>query len=249
MTDLDDATEVVTEIGPQLVQLAYSEEDGPVLPDPVIRNSGLHQSWGFAWGHAAILLACAGVVAFVIAVVGLATTEHHPTSMPAESPLSTLPPTSMPAAALPPAALKTAGPSAPGTTWTTPPPPPPVTVQAAPPPPAFSGRYTMTDTAPTGHVFTGVWDVTPCGDGCVDIAEDGGRDFDRQAQLINGQWTFDVPIKAICDDGSSVPSAGSGHFTIGASTLRGILQASWTKARCGFPAGDTVTHSIVLTRA
>jgi hypothetical protein len=58
---------------------------------------------------------------------------------------------------------------------------------------------------------------------------------------------FDNTLTAFCADGSSVPSAGHGHFTIDAITLRGTLKSVWTKDACSQPPGDT-THSLELTK-
>jgi hypothetical protein len=216
----------------------------------------LHQSWSSVWGTATVMVTLAAAVAVVIGLLGWIAFHQDspaPVSVPSTMPAAALPPISTPV----PTTTVTVAAPVPTQTWAAPktsdpdvvPPTTTVTVQAAPPTPAFSGHYTMTDTAPDGQVVTVAWHVTSCGDGCVDIAGDDGRSYARQVQLVNGQWVFDVPIMAICADGSSVPHAGNGLFTIDASTLHGILKDAWTKERCGLPPGDTVTHSIGLTRA
>jgi hypothetical protein len=233
----DSETAIVAPVTQLAPLLAWSVDEDDTAP---------FRSWASVWGQATVLLALAASVAVVIGILGwVAVRQDDP------APVS-VPPT-MPAAALPsistaplhtgPTDIHDLGPAAVPAAPTS-----PVTVQAAPTTPSFSGRYTATDTAPTGQVVTAVWDVTPCGEGCADISDHNGRNFDRQAQLINGDWTFDVPIEAICDDGSNVPRAGNGHFTIDASTLHGTLKDAWTKERCGIPPGDTVTHRIALTR-
>jgi hypothetical protein len=240
----NDETTVVPPVTVAAHELAWSVDTEVIELQP--------RSWASVWGQATVLLVLAVAVAVVIGILGWMVIDQDSPATPVVVPV----PSTMPASALPPISTEPVptgpvdihdlGPAAvPGTPI--PAPTSTVTVQAAPTY-TFSGRYTETDTAPTGQSVTNAWTVTSCGDGCVDIAEDGGRDFDRRAQLINGQWVFGVPMMAICSDGSSVPRAGNGHFTIDASTLRGILQDSWTKEACGNPAGDTVTHRIALTR-
>jgi hypothetical protein len=238
----NDETTVVPPVPAAVPLLAWSVDEDDTAPLE-------HRSWSSVWGTATVMVTLAAAVAVVIGLLGWIAFHQDspaPVSVPSTMPAAALPPISTESTSTGPVDIHDLGPAAvPGTPI--PAPTSTVTVQAAPTY-TFSGRYTETDTAPTGQAVTNAWNVTPCGDGCVDIAEDGGRDFDRQAQLINGQWVFGVPMMAICNDGSSVPRAGNGHFTIDASTLRGILQDSWTKEACGSPAGDTVTHRIVLTR-
>jgi hypothetical protein len=244
-----DETAIVPPV-PVSPMLAWSVDEDDTAPS-------YRQSWASTWGRAAVMVALGGAVAVVIGILGwMAIDQDSPA--PVYSPPSTMPAAALPPISTPvPTSTVTVQAAAPTQTWAAPktsdpdvvPPTTTVTVQAAPPTPAFSGHYTMTDTAPDGQVVTVAWHVTSCGDGCVDIGGDDGRSYARQVQLVNGQWVFGVPIMAICADGSSVPHAGNGLFTIDASTLRGILQDSWTKERCGLPPGDTVTHSIGLTRA
>jgi hypothetical protein len=201
--------------------LAWSVDEDDTVP---------FRSWSSAWGTATVMVALAAAVAVVIGLLGwIAFHQDGP------APVSV--PSTMPAAALPPISTE------PTPTTTT------VTVAAQAPTPTFSGRYIAVETAPTGRTATNVWEVTPCGDGCADVAEteDGGSTRGR-AVLEDGEWVFDLTLKAICGDGSSVvPYAGTGHFTISADTLRGTVRANWTKEACGLPPG-VVTHNISMTR-
>jgi hypothetical protein len=119
------------------------------------------------------------------------------------------------------------------------------TAVAAPPLPSFSGRYSETNTSSEGQRTTREWIVTPCGDGCADIAENGDH---VQATLVDGRWEADTPAAAVCSDGSSVPRAGNVHFSLDAVTLRGTAAVNWTKPHCGNSAGWTETENIVLTK-
>jgi hypothetical protein len=207
--------------------LAWSVDEDETVPLE-------HRSWASVWGTATVLLSLAAAVAVVIGILGWVAVRQ-------DAPVVT--PSTMPAAALPP--ISTPVPTTTVTVAAAP--APTVTVEAAAPTSPFSGRYTETDTAPSGHVIAAVWDVTPCGDGCVYIAEDGVNNSGGRVWLADGQWSFEVPIKAICADGSSVPFAGRGRYAIDAITLRGTLQDNWTKDACGMPPGVT-THHIALAR-
>jgi hypothetical protein len=214
-----DKTVIVPPVAAPAPALAWSVDEDETVP--------MHQSWASVWGRAAVMVTLAAAVAVVIGLLGWIA-FHQDSSAPVSVP------STMPAAALPPI-------STPVPTTT-------VTVAAQAPTPAFSGRYIVIETAPTGRTAANIWDVNPCGDGCADIADtaDGGRSGGR-ALLANGQWAFDLTLKAICADGSSVLRAGSGHFTISADTLRGTVRASWTKEACGLPPA-VVTHNISMTR-
>jgi hypothetical protein len=199
--------------------LAWSVDEDDAVPFE-------HRSWASVWGTAGVLVALAAAVAVVIGLLGwIAFHQDSPT------PVSV--PSTMPAAALPP--ISTPVPTA------------TVTVAAQAPTPAFSGRYAVTETAPDGRSVTNAWEITPCGDECAKVSPVGRRDVGPDAHLIDSQWVFDNTLTAFCADGSSVPSAGHGHFTIDAITLRGTLKSAWTKEACGQPPGDT-THSLVLTK-
>jgi hypothetical protein len=184
------------------------------------------RSWASVWGQATVLLVLAAAVAVVIGILGWVAVRQ-------DAPVVSTPST-MPAAALPPIST-----SAPTTT---------VTVAAPVPTPVFGGRYIETDTNADGRSVANVWDVNPCGDGCVDISGNGRSD--RVSLLVDGggEWTFDLPMHAICRDGSIVPRAGIGHFTIDTTTLRGTVQDNWTKEACGIPPG-VATHHISMTKA
>jgi hypothetical protein len=216
------------------------------------------QSWIEASWTAAVILLSAAAAAFVIGIVGLVALHHDEPAAPA--------PSTMAASAIP--SISTA---APAPTVTVQVPAPTVTVQAAPPsPPAaptqaqtlktsdpdvvpptaapsFSGRYTMTETVPdSGQTVILTWAVTPCGDGCANIAVDGSS---AQAHLVNGFWRWDTDdVGAACEDGSKIYHAGSGHYVLDATTLRGTAHFTWRKV-CPGQSGDPDTNTIVLTRA
>jgi hypothetical protein len=216
----NDETTVVPPVPAAVPLLAWSVDEDDTAPIE-------HRSWSSVWGTATVMVTLAAAVAVVIGLLGwIAFHQDSPT------PVST-PPT-MPAAALPPISTE----STPTTTT--------VTVAAQAPTPAFSGRYIETDTNADGRSVANVWDVNPCGDGCVDISGNGRSD--RVDLLVGGgEWTFDLPMNAICRDGSNVLRAGIGHFTIDTTTLRGTVQDNWTKEACGIPPG-VATHNISMTR-
>jgi hypothetical protein len=213
----NDETIIVAPMPAASPLLAWSVDEDDTVP--------LHRSWASVWGTATVMVTLAAAAAVVIGLLGwIAFHQDSPT------PVSV--PSTMPAAALPPI-------STPAPTTT-------VTVAAQAPTPAFSGRYAVTETAPDGRSVTNAWEITPCGDECVKVTPVGGH-VGPDAHLIDGQWVFDNTLTAFCADGSSVPSAGHGHFTIDAITLRGTLKSVWTKEACGQPPGDT-THSLELTK-
>lgn len=193
-------------------------------PDPL---PSVPQSWRATWGLAAVVVAIAGVVAFVIGIVGWAS-SHHGDGAPM------LPPD-------PPAPY--AGPDVPMSTAPAYTPPPP----AQPSAPVFSGRYTMAQSW-NGHTYTEMWDVTPCGDGCVHITVEG-RPVTVGASLVGSQWTWTTHANAKCGDGTIVPDAGESRWTIDAVTLRGTSSINWVKPSCGQPGSGTDSNAIVLTRA
>jgi hypothetical protein len=223
----NDETTVVPPVTVAAHKLAWSADTAVIESE--------RQSWGEAWSAAAIMVLCCAVVALAIWGVALLRSGSDGGAHEAMRPTVTAtayPTPTMAAAALPPI---------------TPAPTSTVTVAAQAPTPAFSGRYAVTETAPDGRSVTNAWEITPCGDGCVKVTPVGRPDVGPDAHLINGQWVFDNTLTAFCADGSSVPSAGRGHFTIDAITLRGTLKSVWTKDSCGQPPGDT-THSLVLTK-
>jgi hypothetical protein len=231
--------------------LAWSVDEDDAVPFE-------HRSWASVWGTAGVLVALAAAVAVVIGILGWVAVRQ-------DAPVVSTPST-MAASALP--SISTA---APAPTVTVQVPAPTVTVQAAPPsPPAaptqaqtlktsdpdvvpptaapsFSGRYTMTETVPdSSQTVILTWAVTPCGDGCANIAVDGSS---AQAHLVNGFWRWDTDdVGAACEDGSKIYHAGSGHYVLDATTLRGTAHFTWRKV-CPGQSGDPDTNTIVLTRA
>jgi hypothetical protein len=217
----NDETTVVPPVPAAVPLLAWSVDEDDTAPLE-------HRSWSSVWGTATVMVTLAAAVAVVIGLLGWIAFHQ-------DSPAPVSVPSTMPAAALPPISTE------PTSTTTT------VTVAAQASTPAFSGRYAVTETAPDGRSVTNAWEITPCGDECAKVSPVGRRDVGPNAHLIDGQWVFDNTLTAFCADGSSVPSAGHGHFTIDAITLRGTLKSAWAKEACGQPPGDT-THSLVLTK-
>jgi hypothetical protein len=115
--------------------------------------------------------------------------------------------------------------------------------------PVFSGHYNVIDTSSGGVAITFTYDVTPCGDGCVEISTEGGAPL--TAHLINGQWQWDeTDNPMVCDDGTRIPAASDSHNAIDATTLRGTSLVTWKKAGCGENnVGKTFTHTLVLTKS
>lgn len=104
---------------------------------------------------------------------------------------------------------------------------------AAPQP--FSGQYAESGTAADGRPITGVWDVTPCGARCVNIAPEGYKQFSFSAYLIKGSWVADVPADP------SENHCGSVHFEVDANTLSGTMARN--TAQCGIASG-TATFAL-----
>jgi hypothetical protein len=198
--------------------LAWSVDEDETVPV-------VGQSWASVWVRAAAMVAIAAAAAVVIGILGWVAVRQ-------DGPAPSIPST-MPAAALPPIT-------------STREPLPASTIAAPPRIPPFSGRYAVTETTPDGRSVTNAWEVIPCGDECVKVTPVGGH-VGPDAHLVDGQWVFDNTLTAFCADGTSVPSAGHGHFTIDAATLRGTLKSVWTKVSCSQPPGET-THSLELTK-
>jgi hypothetical protein len=185
----------------------------------------IEQPWVPVLGQAAVMVAIGAAVAVVIGILGWV--AFHP-----DSPAVSVPST-MPAAALPPI-------SAPAPTSD------PEVVQ--PTTSSFSGRYTMTVTNPdNGRSVTQAWVVTPCGDGCANIATEDDAPY-AQAHLAGGFWSWDDITSQACDDGSRIDNAGTSHNVLDATTLRGTSYITWSKA-CAGSTTDPNTDTIVLTRA
>ena len=109
----------------------------------------------------------------------------------------------------------------------------------------FNGHYSYTETDPTGHAATSDWYVTPCGDGCANVALTPGGPT-KQAHLNNGQWTLDSTDNLQCEDGSSVPNATTAHFTWDANTLAGTAVLTDVVPVCGQQVGHQETNNIQL---
>ena len=107
----------------------------------------------------------------------------------------------------------------------------------------MSGHYIETETyTPTGQSTTNNWYFTPCGDGCADAGF-------AQARLVNGQWTMDTTMDAVCSDGSRVANGDRNHYTWDPNTLAGTAQVTSNVASCGNPAGNTFTVNVQLRQA
>jgi hypothetical protein len=138
----------------------------------------------------------------------------------------------------PPVAAPTAAPAqvAPPTQTAAPAPSPAPSVA-----PSFSGRYQVTETWVNGHIVTEMWNVVPCGTGCVNITPEAGGDTVR-AMLHGDTWAFG---HSIADD-SCPGSHGGAAFLISADTLSGTVTKSFG-AVCGNASEEDV-DKISLTK-
>jgi hypothetical protein len=115
------------------------------------------------------------------------------------------------------------------------------------------GTYNFDDPVPGPP---GTWTVTPCGTGCVNVADPGGVDADGpfapysgQAHLTDGQWTMTVNSAdaATCNDGSHLP--GTVTYVWSDATLTGEMTGTITPAACGWADGTVATpYRFTLTR-
>jgi hypothetical protein len=113
----------------------------------------------------------------------------------------------------------------------------------------MSGHYIETETDPAdGHTDTYDWYFTPCGAGCASITGARGGQF-GQAQLVNGQWTFDTSADDDCTDGTRTPNALSIHYAWDPNTLAGTVLATRTVPVCGYSAGSQYSLNVQLTQA
>ena len=107
----------------------------------------------------------------------------------------------------------------------------------------LNGHYIETETFPDGHQAHSDWQITPCGDGCVNIAELG------QANLVNGQWVMDTKGGVSCEEGGDVPHAISLHYSWDPNTLAGTVQITNNIQACGNPQGYQETNQMQLAPA
>jgi hypothetical protein len=110
--------------------------------------------------------------------------------------------------------------------------------------PELNGTYTATGES-TG---TSTWTITPCGEGCADIAvkaetADAAGDtlalpFTGQAHLDDDGWSM-TTIRTdgyVCDDGTEV--AVDAIYSWNAVSLKGSWDATLHEPGCGKPAGS-----------
>jgi serine/threonine protein kinase, bacterial len=107
----------------------------------------------------------------------------------------------------------------------------------------LSGHYDETETYPDGHQVHSDWNMTPCGDGCVSIADLG------QAHLSKGQWTLDGSGSVTCEQGGDTPNAIGFHYSWDPVTLAGSVKITNNEQVCGNPAGYQVTNNLQLALA
>jgi hypothetical protein len=113
----------------------------------------------------------------------------------------------------------------------------------------MSGHYIVTNTD-KGYSVTNDWYVTPCGDGCANVAVTPGGPAGSQARLDNGQWTMDINGgNAHCPDGTVVPNANSNHYTWDPNTLAGTVETTLNVPACGGPAGYSHANDVQLRQA
>jgi hypothetical protein len=111
----------------------------------------------------------------------------------------------------------------------------------------MKGHYIETTTNGTsGQSVHNDWYVTPCGDGCADIAVGEPSTPPVQAKLINDQWSMDTVSHEVCADGIKVPEAFSAHYLWDPHTLTGTIRTTNQIAACGDPAGHVGTQNIQL---
>lgn len=119
---------------------------------------------------------------------------------------------------------------------------------APPPPPPAVVHYTETETTTGGFSHTNDWYLTPCGDGCVEVASASGAQPFGEARLVNGQWTMNATANAVCQDGTSVENAYSDFYSWDPDTLAGTVRVTANLAACGNPAGNQPPVSMQLTK-
>jgi len=97
----------------------------------------------------------------------------------------------------------------------------------------FKGTYRV---AYDDHLAS-TWTVTPCGQGCVEVAltsdDATSNSLDGQAKLNDGKWSMSIwsPDDTVCSDGRKIP--GLSKWAWDAATLHGELAAT-----PGDPCGD-----------
>jgi hypothetical protein len=189
--------------------------------------------WSAVTSQAAALITAGAAVATVVAVLGWIML-HKDRSTPAPPPPPV--PSASPTAVAPPPTTAAPTQMVPSPTQTAPTQSPVLGVA-----PSFGGRYQVTETWANGHVVTEMWNVAPCGTGCVDITPDTGGDTVR-ATLHGAAWAFG---HSIADD-SCPGSHGGAAFLISADTLSGTVTKSFG-AVCGNASEEDV-DKISLTK-
>jgi hypothetical protein len=107
----------------------------------------------------------------------------------------------------------------------------------------LNGHYIETETYPDSHQVHDDWNITPCGDGCVSIADLG------QANLVNGQWQLDGSGGVTCEQGGDTPNAIGYHYSWDPDTLAGTVKITNNEAVCGNPKGYQETNQLQLAPA
>jgi hypothetical protein len=122
--------------------------------------------------------------------------------------------------------------------------------QAAAVAPVMSGHYIATATFDTGGQPDN-FDlyVTPCGDGCANVALGAPSNPPVQAQLVNGLWTLDTIDAQNCPDGTSVPAALDQFWVWDSNTLAGTERVTNKIAACGNAQGTHWTSKLQLQQA
>ena len=109
--------------------------------------------------------------------------------------------------------------------------------------PEFDGTYKVTYEAGA----TATWTVSPCGEGCADIAirpetESGGLPLGApstaRAHLENDSWSIAklVPKGFVCDDGTETDMDAT--YSWNTTSLKGTFDATLHGQGCGQPDGS-----------
>jgi hypothetical protein len=237
----DETTVIPPDLAPTQAR-AYSDAvdyDDPSQTDTQLNKQLGTQlgpaSWGLTWGIAGLLLAAALLIVGVAGATVVMFKVNHPARPPIDQ-------TTQPAAPIMPTA-----------DVHQPPPSAAAVVPAPPPTPAqaFAGRYNVAMTDAKGHTAQQAWDVTPCGDTCVRLAQDGYQPF-VNAHLFGNTWVYDSINNetGMCLDRSLILNDGSAHGEIDATTLRGTEHVTWDMSKqCPNEIDPpTTTSAIVMTR-
>jgi hypothetical protein len=116
--------------------------------------------------------------------------------------------------------------------------------------PTMSGNYTETLTGGGGAPTTNKWEVFSCGDGCLNIYDNGSEKVSYTAHLSGNTWSMSGTGDIVCDSGKTISDATQVSWSWDADSLSGTSTNTEKANACGDGnSGGTYTLNMQLTKA